>query len=78
MSNVKGVESGACSFSANAYRHTVLFMSEVSKVPTGSSIQTKVTHVEGVKSSSIYTNALYVEGVESSSINSIRTMVEKD
>ena len=30
-------------------------MSEVSKVHTGPSIQSNVTHVEGVKSSSIYT-----------------------
>ena len=30
-------------------------MSEVSKVHTGPSIQSNVTHVEGVESSSIYT-----------------------
>ena len=33
----------------------MLYMSEVSKVPTGVSIQSYVTHVEGVESSSLYT-----------------------
>ena len=33
----------------------LMYMSEVSKVHTGLSIQSYVTHVEGVKSSSIYT-----------------------
>ena len=33
----------------------MLYMSEVSKVHTGLSIQSYVTHVEGVESSSIYT-----------------------
>ena len=33
----------------------MLYMLEVSKVHTGLSIQSYVTHVEGVKSSSIYT-----------------------
>ena len=45
-------------------------MSKVSKVHTGLSIQSYVTHVEGVGSSSLYTkgcNAMYVKGVERSS-----------
>ena len=33
----------------------MLYMSDVSKVYTGLSIQSYVTHVKGVKSSSIYT-----------------------
>ena len=33
----------------------MLYMLEVSKVHTGLSIQSYVTHVEGVKSNSIYT-----------------------
>ena len=33
----------------------MLYMSEVSKVHTGLSIQSYVTHVKGVKSSPIYT-----------------------
>ena len=33
----------------------MLYMLEVSKVPTGLSIQSYVTHVKGVKSSSLYT-----------------------
>ena len=54
-------------------------MSEVSKVHTGPSIQSNVTHVEGVESSSILyykgCNALYVESVESSSIYTIRAVM---
>ena len=52
-------------------RAVMIYMLEVSKVHTGLSIQSYVTHVEGVKSSSIYTimscNAMYVKGVERSS-----------
>ena len=36
-------------------RAVMLYMSEVSKVHAGLSIQSYVTHVKGVKSSSIYT-----------------------
>ena len=45
---VKGVE-------IYTIRAVMLYMSEVSKVHTGLSIQSYVTHVKGVESSSIYT-----------------------
>ena len=46
----------------------MLYMSEVSKVHTGLSIQSYVTHVKGVESSSLYTiRAVNVKGVERSS-----------
>ena len=48
---VKGVESS----SIYTIRAVMLYMLEVSKVHTGLSTQSYVTHVEGVKSSSIYT-----------------------
>ena len=46
---VKGVKR------SSIYTYSMLYMSEVSKVHTGLSIQSYVTYVEGVKSSSIYT-----------------------
>ena len=48
---VKGVESS----SIYTIRVVLLYMSEVSKVHTGLSIQSYVTHEKGVESSSIYT-----------------------
>ena len=52
---IKGYVKGVESSSIYTIRAVMLYMSEVSKVHTGLSIQSYVTHVKGVKSSSIYT-----------------------
>ena len=52
---IKGYVEGVKSSSIYTIRAVMLYMSEVSKVHTGLSIQNYVTHVKGVKSSSIYT-----------------------
>ena len=53
---IKGYVEGVESSSIYTIRAVMLmYMSEVSKVHTGLSIQSYVTHVKGVKSSSIYT-----------------------
>ena len=49
---IKGHVEGVESSSIHTLRAVMLYMSEVSKVHTGLSIQSYVTHVEGVKSSS--------------------------
>ena len=48
---VGGVESGVCGFYTTVYR-VILLMSEVSKVDRELSIQSNITHVEGVERSS--------------------------
>ena len=52
---IKGYVKGVKSSSIYTIRAVMLYMSEVSKVHTGLSIQSYVTHVKGVKSSSLYT-----------------------
>ena len=52
---IKGYVEGVESSSIYTIRAVMLYMSKVSKVHTGLSIQSYDTHVEGVKSSSIYT-----------------------
>ena len=52
---IKGYVEGVKSSSIYTIRAVMLYMSKVSKVHTGLSIQSYVTHVKGVKSSSIYT-----------------------
>ena len=52
---MKGYVEGVKSSSIYTIRTVMLYMSEVSKVHTGLSIQSYVTHVKGVESSSIYT-----------------------
>ena len=52
---IKGYVEGVKSSSIYTIRAVMLYMSEVSKVHTGLSMQSYVTYVEGVKSSSIYT-----------------------
>ena len=52
---IKGYVEGVENSSMYTIRAVKLYMSEVSKVHTGLSIQRYVTHVEGVESSSIYT-----------------------
>ena len=68
---IKGCVKGVESSSMYTIRAVMLYMSEVSKVHTGLSLQSYVTHVEGVESSSNIhyksCNAMYVKGVERSS-----------
>ena len=52
---IKGYVEGVETSSIYTIRAVMLYMSEVSKVYTGLSIQSYVAHVEGVKSNSIYT-----------------------
>ena len=52
---IKGYVEGVKSSSIYTISAVMLYMSEVSKVHTGLSKQSYVTHVESVKSSSIYT-----------------------
>ena len=52
---IKGYVEGVESSSIYTIRAVMLYMSEVSKVHTGLSIQSYITHVEDVESSSIYT-----------------------
>ena len=52
---IKGYVEGVKSNSIYTIRAVMLYMSEVSKVHTGLSIQSYVTHVEDVESSSFYT-----------------------
>ena len=52
---IKGYVEGVESNSIYTIRAVMLYMSEVSKVHTGLSIQSYVTHVKDVESSSIYT-----------------------
>ena len=52
---IKGYVKGVESSSIYTIRAVKPYMPEVSKVHTGLSIQSYVTHVESVKSSSIYT-----------------------
>ena len=52
---IKGYVEGVKSSSIYTIRAVMLYISEVSKVHAGLSIQSYVTHVKGVKSSSIYT-----------------------
>ena len=52
---IKGYVKGVESSSIYTIRAVMLYMSKVSKVHTGLSIQSYATHVEGVESSSIYT-----------------------
>ena len=52
---IKGYVKGVESSSIYTIRAVLLYMSEVSKVHTGLSIQSYVIHVKSVKSSSIYT-----------------------
>ena len=52
---IKGYVKGVKSSSIYTIRAVMLYMLEVSKVHTGLSIQSYVTHVKGVESSSIYT-----------------------
>ena len=51
---IKGYVKGVESSSIYTIRDVMLYMSEVSKVHTGLSIQSYVTHVKGVESSSVY------------------------
>ena len=52
---IKGYVKGVEISSIYTRRAVMLYMSKVSKVHTGLSIQSYVTHVKSVKSSSIYT-----------------------
>ena len=52
---IKGYVKGVESSSIYTIRAVMLYMLEVSKVHTGLSIQSYVTHVRGVESTSIYT-----------------------
>ena len=52
---IKGYVEGVKSSSIYTIRAVMLYMSKVSKVHTGLSIHSYVTHVEGVEGSSIYT-----------------------
>ena len=52
---MKGYVEGVKSSSTYTIRAVMLYMSQVSKVHTGLSIQSYVTHSKGVESSSIYT-----------------------
>ena len=52
---IKGYVEGVKSSSIYTIRAVMLYMSKVSKVHTGLSIQSYVIHVKGVESSSIYT-----------------------
>ena len=70
---IKGYVKGVESSSIYTIRAVMLYMSEVSKVHTGLSIQSYITRVEDIHYK--HCNALYVEGVKNSSIYTIRAVM---